>query len=72
MSKKTKSSNVEGIVPIALNMGDELVDLWNETQDLKVAQTALAAYNMAIKSTQIQIINKKLTGKPNKIKLLSN
>jgi hypothetical protein len=77
MQKKTKvkvikqSNTIEDIVPVMLDMGDKLTDSWEKSQDLKVAQTAIAAYNMAIKATAIQLINKKLTGMPKTIKALS-
>lgn len=66
-----KSNKIEDIVPVMLDMGDKLKDAWLDTGDVKVAQTAIAAYNMAIKATQIQLINKKLTGMPKAIKALN-
>jgi hypothetical protein len=77
MSKKnqiilTESKDIEGIVPITLKIGDQLTDVWNNTQDLKAAMGALAAYNMAIKAHHESLIDKKLTGSSKIIKQLSS
>lgn len=48
-------------------IGDLTATLYNQTGDLKAAQTALQAYNGAISASKAQLIYKKLAGKPAKI-----
>lgn len=49
------------------SIGDKTAMLYNETNDLKAAQTALQAYNGAISASKAHLIYKKLVGKPAKI-----
>jgi FtsZ-binding cell division protein ZapB len=63
--------NVSDVRKALQNMGDSNATLYNETQDLKVCQTAIKAYNSAINAAKAQLIHKKLTGLPVNIPFLS-
>ena len=53
-------------------IGDMTATLYNETNDLKAAQTALQAYNGAISAAKAQLIYKKMTGKPGQIEFFED
>lgn len=70
MKKKkaqVKTSNVSGVIEVSQQIGDSLANEYNETKDLKVAQTALSAYKTAISGAKAQVVYKKITGNPTKI-----
>jgi hypothetical protein len=69
--KKVQTTNVNDVRKALQNMGDSNATLYNETQDLKVCQTAIKAYNSAINAAKTQIIYKKITGTPGEISFLS-
>jgi hypothetical protein len=54
------------------SIGDMTATLYNETNDLKAAQTALQAYNGAISAAKAQLIYKKMTGEPGQIKFFED
>ena len=64
---KTKTVTVADVRNELLKIGDKTKDLYDSTQDLKAAQTALSAYNGAVGAGKAQLIYKKMTGKPGKI-----
>lgn len=66
-----QTTNVNDVRKALQNMGDSNATLYNETQDLKVCQTAIKAYNSAINAAKTQIIYKKITGTPGEIPFLS-
>jgi hypothetical protein len=70
MAKKVHIS--KDVSDTLLDMGYKLNDKFNSTEDIKVAQTAIAAFNVAIKLKQTQVIYKKMTGTPMKIDFLEN
>lgn len=67
MSKKT---TITDVINIAASMGDNIHKQWEENKDLKVAQTALQAYSVAISGAKAQLIYKKMTGNPETIEFL--
>lgn len=75
MKKKkaqVRTSNVSGVIEVSQQIGDSLANEYNETKDLKVAQTALSAYKTAISGAKAQVVYKKITGNPNKIKFFED
>ena len=70
MAKKVHIS--KDVSDTLLDMGYKLNDKFNLTEDIKVAQTAIAAFNVAIKLKQTQVIYKKMTGTPIKIDFLED
>ena len=70
MTKKNHKS--KEVADTLLDMGYFLNNKFNETSDIKVAQTAIAAFNTAIKLKQTQVIYKKMTGTPMKIDFLED
>tara|TARA_R110000787_G_scaffold90130_5_gene190610 strand:- start:808 stop:1020 length:213 start_codon:yes stop_codon:yes gene_type:complete len=70
MSKKTiKVSDVRKNLQ---DIGDKTSKLYNETDDLKAAQTAISAYGGAISAAKAQLIYKKMTGKPGQIEFFED
>lgn len=67
-----KNYNSKEVADTLLDMGYVLNNKFNETSDIKVAQTAIAAFNTAIKLKQTQVIYKKMTGTPMKIDFLED
>ena len=65
-----KQHKAEEVISTLFNMGYELDKKFDKTQDIKVAQTAIAAFNVGIKAQQTQVIYKKMTGTPMKIDFL--
>lgn len=70
MTKKNHKS--KEVTDTMLDMGYELNNIFSQTKDIKVAQTAIAAFNTAIKLKQTQVIYKKMTGTPMKIDFLED
>jgi hypothetical protein len=68
MKKQIKTMNVTDVISVTQEMGDTLANQYNKTKDLKVAQISLSAYKTAINAAKAQVIYKKLTGNPDKIK----
>lgn len=67
---KIKTNSITEVAKVLQNMGDSLSNKYYQTEDLKVAQTSIKAYNSAINAIKTQIIYKKLTGTPKNIKNL--
>ena len=61
---KQKTNCAQDLVNITADMGDTLREMWEQNKDLKVAQTALAAYGKCIAQQKVQLVHKKLTGEP--------
>ena len=70
MAKKIHIS--KDVSDTLLDMGYKLSNKFDSTEDIKVAQTAIAAFNVAIKLKQTQVIYKKMTGTPIKIDFLED
>ena len=70
MAKKIHIS--KDVSDTLLDMGYKLSNKFDSTEDIKVAQTAIAAFNVAIKLKQTQVIYKKMTGTPTKIAFLED
>ena len=68
MKKKIKTMNVADVISVTQEMGDTLANQYHQSKDLKVAQISLSAYKTAINAAKAQVIYKKLTGSPEKIK----
>jgi hypothetical protein len=64
VTKVTKTVTIEDVREACQDMGDQLKNNYDKTGDIKVAATAVGAYNVAIKAAQLQLIYKKLTGTP--------
>ncbi len=62
--KTTKTVTIDDVRVACQDMGDRLKNNFDVTGDIKVAATAVSAYSAAIKSAQLQLIYKKLTGTP--------
>jgi len=62
-----KPQGARKIIRNTENMGDTLYNKFTKTQDLKVAQTALSAYRVALAIAKGELQHKKLTGEPAKI-----
>jgi hypothetical protein len=60
----TKTSTIDDVRVVCQDIGDTLKNNFDATGDIKVAATAIAAYNTAIKCATVQLIHKKLTGTP--------
>jgi hypothetical protein len=65
--KKVKTETVNDVRRVLQSIGDKTASLYEETDDLKAAQTALKAYNGAVSAAKAQLIYKKLTGRPGQI-----
>ena len=70
MAKKNHTSKESA--DTLLDMGYTLNEMFKGTNDIKVAQTAIAAFSTAIKLKQTQVIYKKMTGTPMKIDFLED
>jgi hypothetical protein len=68
----TKTITIDDIRVACQDMGDKLKNNYDVTGDIKVAATAVSAYSAAIKSAQLQLIYKKLTGTPSSMACLDN
>lgn len=68
MKKQIKTMNISDVISVTQEMGDALAMQYNHSKDLKVVQTSLSAYKTAINGAKAQVIYKKLTGNPEKIK----
>lgn len=68
MKKQIKTINVADVITVTQEMGDALANQYNRQKDLKVAQISLSAYKTAISAAKAQVIYKKLTGSPERIK----
>jgi hypothetical protein len=49
------------------SIGDKAKEIYDKTDDIKIAQTAISAYGTAISAAKAQLIYKKMTGKPGQI-----
>jgi len=67
-NKATKTETLADIAKVCHQSGDTLNDMFKETKDLKVIQLALKSYNTVISCKKTELINKKLSGTPAKIK----
>lgn len=65
--KKVRTQTVNDVRQVLQSIGDKTASLYEETDDLKAAQTALKAYNGAVSAAKAQLIYKKLTGRPGQI-----
>lgn len=72
VTKTTKTVTIDDIRVACQDMGDQLKNNFDTTGDIKVAATAVSAYTTAIKSAQLQLIYKKLTGLPATMTCLDN
>ena len=52
---RTKTDNIAGIATVTREMGDKLVDSFNETKNLKAGNLALSAYRTSISATRAEI-----------------
>jgi hypothetical protein len=64
VTKVTNTVTIDDVREACQDMGDQLKNNYDKTGDIKVAATAVGAYNVAIKAAQLQLIYKKLTGTP--------
>ena len=62
--------STEGVTEVAKvlqHMGDSLCNKYNQTGDMKAAQSSIAAYGVAINAMKAQLIYKKQTASPARI-----
>jgi hypothetical protein len=62
--KAIKTQDVEDVLNVTRDLGDQLNNMFQSTKDLKVAALALSGYKTAIGAGKAQIVYKKLTGSP--------
>jgi hypothetical protein len=72
VTKATKTTTIDDIRVVCQDMGDQLKDNFDQSGDIKVAASAVAAYSTAIKAASVQLIYKKMTGKPAEMVCLEN
>lgn len=72
MKKQIKTNGVTDIISVTQEIGDVLATQYHQSKDLKVAQTGLSAYKTAIGAAKAQVIYKKLTGNPERIKFFES
>jgi len=60
--------NVTDVISVTQEIGDSLASQYHKTKDLKVASISLSAYKTAINGAKAQVVYKKLTGNPERIK----
>lgn len=60
-TKKTKTDNLGGIAKVTREMGDSLVDIFEETKNLKTGHLALSSYRTSISATRAEIYTKRST-----------
>lgn len=68
----TKTVTIDDIRIVCQDMGDKLKNNYDITGDIKVAASAVNAYNAAIKAASVQLIYKKMTGTPSNMPCLDN
>lgn len=68
MSKNTQK--IGSVRKNLIKIGDAAQKKYHATQDIKVAQTAIKAFDSAIRTARTQIMYKRLTGTPGKIDFL--
>ena len=69
-TKETKRA--AHVIAQGVVMGDQAHNIFNETQDIKVLQTAIAAYGLATKTALAQVQAKKQTGVPKSIEFFED
>lgn len=67
----TKTNTLAEAAKIGHSIGDTLNDKFIESNDIKVAEAAIRAYNLAVSCKKTEILHKKLTGMPDKIEGIS-
>lgn len=67
MPKRKATTSVTSVRNNLQDIGDKTKKLYDDTADLKAAQTAISAYGGAISAAKAQLIYKKMTGKPGQI-----
>lgn len=75
MAKKkpvVKTVTINDVREACQDMGDNLKNVFDNTMDLKSAQTAISAYSTAVSASKAQLIYKKLTGKPGDIPFMED
>lgn len=70
-SKKTiQTTNIQSVGEAAQDIGDSLSTQYYETGDIKTAQAAISAYNVALSAAKIQLVYGKITGELDRIPFL--
>ena len=67
MPERKATTSVTSVRKNLQDIGDKTKKLYDDTADLKAAQTAISAYGTAIGAAKAQLIYKKMTGKPGQI-----
>ena len=65
--KKTVTKNVTDVRKQTQKIADNLNDQFEKTQDVSIAREAIAAYRVTVSAAKVQLLYKKVTGKPVKI-----
>ena len=64
----SKKSQAEEIIQVTKNMGDNCAKKFKKSEDLGVAKVGLDAYKTAVRTAKAEIMYKRQTGSPKKIK----
>ena len=67
-SKSTREISIESVIADNIEIAREIKDVFNKTNDIKVIDRAIAAYNNAIKAGAVVNNHKRMTGHPEEIK----
>lgn len=71
-SEKIKTNGVSDVIAVTQKIGDTMATKFEDSNDLKVAQISLSAYKTAIGAAKAQVIYKKLTGNPSRVKFFED
>lgn len=64
---KVSTNNVDDVRAVLQHMGDSLCNKYNETGDIRSAQSAIGAYAVAINAMKSTLIYNKIRTNPTKI-----
>jgi len=68
--KIVKTQTISDIINVTMDMGDQMINKFEENKDFKLLTLGLHSYKTAISASRAQLVYKKLTGKPNIIPFL--
>lgn len=66
------TESVTDVARVLQHMGDSLCNKYNETGDMRAAQSSIAAYGVAINAMRAQLIYKKQTASPARIEFFEH
>ena len=68
----SKTKQVGEIRDELVRIGDQANDAYKKNEDVATAKLAVAAYGQAINAAKTQVMYKRLTGQPGKMKFLED